>query len=161
MNFYFARQKYIYQNYSIPMTVMRIWQLETEIRKSHKSKLLSLTVIKTDGSWLLKLVFLSKHFLILFQLWIEETFKIDYPETLQAKSRYAAYNSGANAQNLVFTTGYSQTEQSFILDLEVGLETVQDFLIKLGIKPLMHLLEISIFSQNNDLVRLRGHTLIT
>ena len=26
-----------------------------------------------------------------------------------------------------------------------GLETVQDFLIKLGIKPLIHLLEISIF----------------
>ena len=33
-------------------------------------------------------------------------------------------------------------------------ETVQDFLIKLGIKPLMHLLEISIFSLNNDIVRL-------
>ena len=30
------------------------------------------------------------------------------------------------------------------------LETVQDFLIKLDIKPLMHLLEISIFSLNND-----------
>jgi hypothetical protein len=34
------------------------------------------------------------------------------------------------------------------------IETVQDFLIKLGIKPLMHLLEISIFSLNNDIVRL-------
>ena len=34
------------------------------------------------------------------------------------------------------------------------IETVQDFLIKLKIKPLMHLLEISIFSLNNDLVRL-------
>ena len=34
------------------------------------------------------------------------------------------------------------------------LETVQDFLIKLGIKPQMHLLEISIFSLNNDLFRL-------
>ena len=33
-------------------------------------------------------------------------------------------------------------------------ETVQDLLIKLDIKPLMHLLEISIFSLNNDLVRL-------
>ena len=33
-------------------------------------------------------------------------------------------------------------------------ETVQDFLIKLGIKSLMHLLEIGIFSINNDLVRL-------
>ena len=33
-------------------------------------------------------------------------------------------------------------------------ETVQDFLIKLGIKPLMHLLEISILSLNNDIVRL-------
>ena len=35
-----------------------------------------------------------------------------------------------------------------------GVESVQDFLIKLDIKPQMHLLEISIFSQNNDLVRL-------
>ena len=34
------------------------------------------------------------------------------------------------------------------------LDTVQDFLIKLDIKPLMHLLEISIFSLNNDLIRL-------
>jgi hypothetical protein len=34
------------------------------------------------------------------------------------------------------------------------LETVQDFLIKLEIKPLMYLLEISIFSLNNDLIRL-------
>ena len=34
------------------------------------------------------------------------------------------------------------------------LETVQDFVIKLGIKPLMHLLEISIFLLNNDIVRL-------
>ena len=32
--------------------------------------------------------------------------------------------------------------------------TVQDFLIKLDIKPLMHLLEIIISSLNNDLVRL-------
>ena len=34
------------------------------------------------------------------------------------------------------------------------IETVQDFLIKLDIKPLIHLLEISIFSLNNDLIRL-------
>ena len=34
------------------------------------------------------------------------------------------------------------------------LETVQDFLIKLGIKPLMYLLEISIFSLNNVIIRL-------
>jgi hypothetical protein len=33
------------------------------------------------------------------------------------------------------------------------LESVQDFLIKLGIKPLMHLLEISTFSINNVIVR--------
>ena len=33
------------------------------------------------------------------------------------------------------------------------LETVQDFLIKLGIKPRMHLLEISIFSINHIIVR--------
>ena len=33
-------------------------------------------------------------------------------------------------------------------------ESVQDFLIKLDIKPLMHLLEISTFSLNNVIVRL-------
>ena len=32
-------------------------------------------------------------------------------------------------------------------------ETVQDFLIKLGIKPLMHLLEISTFSLYHVIVR--------
>ena len=36
----------------------------------------------------------------------------------------------------------------------LAVETVQDFLIKLGIKPLIHLLEISIFSKNNEIVRL-------
>ena len=34
------------------------------------------------------------------------------------------------------------------------LETVQDFLIELDIKPLMHLLQISIFSLNSDIIRL-------
>ena len=34
------------------------------------------------------------------------------------------------------------------------LETVQDFLIKLGIKPVMHLLEVHIFSLNYDIIRL-------
>ena len=34
------------------------------------------------------------------------------------------------------------------------LDYVQDFLIKLDIKPVIHLLEISIFSLNDDLVRL-------
>ena len=33
-----------------------------------------------------------------------------------------------------------------------GLETVQDVLIKLDIKPLMHLLKIGIFSLNNDIL---------
>ena len=39
-------------------------------------------------------------------------------------------------------------EESYVID------TVQDVLIKLGIKSLMHLLEISSFSLNNDLVSL-------
>ena len=34
------------------------------------------------------------------------------------------------------------------------IETVQDFLIKLDIKPLINLLKISIFSLNNDILRL-------
>ena len=38
--------------------------------------------------------------------------------------------------------------------LAYRLESVQDFLIKLDIKPLMHLLKISTFSLNNVIVRL-------
>ena len=34
------------------------------------------------------------------------------------------------------------------------IESIQDFLIKLDIKPLMHLLEISTFSLNKVIVRL-------
>ena len=33
------------------------------------------------------------------------------------------------------------------------IETVQDFLIKLDIKPLMHLLKISVYSLNNVILR--------
>ena len=45
--------------------------------------------------------------------------------------------------------------QSIIFLAPSFLEIFKDFMIKLGIKPLMHLLEISIFfSLNNDLVRL-------
>ena len=36
---------------------------------------------------------------------------------------------------------------------EYVLDTVQDFLIKLGIKPRMHLLEIDIFSLDHVIVR--------
>ena len=36
-----------------------------------------------------------------------------------------------------------------------SLETIQDFLIKLDIKPLMHLLKISILLLNNDILRLK------
>ena len=39
-------------------------------------------------------------------------------------------------------------------DTGPGLESVQDFLIKLDIKPLMHLLEISTFLLNNVIIRL-------
>ena len=39
-------------------------------------------------------------------------------------------------------------------DLHSILETVQDFLCELGIKPPIHLMEISIFSINNVIVRL-------
>ena len=40
------------------------------------------------------------------------------------------------------------------VDWMAGVENFQDFLIKLDIKPLMHLLKISIFSLNKDIVRL-------
>ena len=42
----------------------------------------------------------------------------------------------------------------FYTGMTALVETVQDFLVKLGIKPLMDLLKISIFSLNNDIVRL-------
>ena len=45
-------------------------------------------------------------------------------------------------------------KSALVSALVAPVETVQDFLIKLGIKPLMHQLEISIFSLYNDLVRL-------
>ena len=41
----------------------------------------------------------------------------------------------------------------FDTDAALILENVQDFLIKLGIKPRMHILEISIFSLNHVIVR--------
>ena len=44
--------------------------------------------------------------------------------------------------------------QNLFFSKKQTLETVQDFLIKLGIKTLMHLLEISIFSLNNGIVRI-------
>ena len=47
-----------------------------------------------------------------------------------------------------------QPNQMTLPFLQCKVETVQDFLIKLGIKPLMHLLKISIFSLNNDIIRL-------
>jgi hypothetical protein len=48
----------------------------------------------------------------------------------------------------------SPTEDLKTVRYSYSLETVQDFLIKLGIKPLLYLLEISTFSLNNDIVRL-------
>ena len=46
---------------------------------------------------------------------------------------------------------YSNLSRGFHADLS-KVETVQDFLIKLDIKPLMNLLEISTFSLNNVIV---------
>ena len=48
----------------------------------------------------------------------------------------------------------SGTKMSDQADRRFAIETVQDFLIKLGIKPLMYLLEISAFSLNNVIFRL-------
>ena len=44
--------------------------------------------------------------------------------------------------------------KSFFANVVATLETFQDFSIKLDIKPLMHLLKISIFSLNSDIIRL-------
>ena len=50
---------------------------------------------------------------------------------------------------LSFKRTYSPPPPRFIET--AGVESVQGFLIKLDIKPLMHLLELSIFLLNNDL----------
>ena len=50
--------------------------------------------------------------------------------------------------------GLSKRLGQALLSKQEWLETVQDFLIKLDIKPLMHLLKISISSLNNDILRL-------
>ena len=55
----------------------------------------------------------------------------------------------------------SQLEKSHVTQLPTAktlrtcrIKSVQDFLVKLGVKPLMHLLEISTFSLNGVIVRL-------
>ena len=55
----------------------------------------------------------------------------------------------AICRNPTHSDGYS-----IYINRTVRLESVQDFLIKLDIKPLMQLLEISTFSLNNVIVRL-------
>ena len=49
--------------------------------------------------------------------------------------------------------GAPETVENALLEA-YKVESVQDFLIKLGIKPLMHLVEISTFSLSNVTVRL-------
>ena len=60
-------------------------------------------------------------------------------------------DSGAYTCNAINELG----EANITANLKVcQVESVQDFLIKFDIKPLMHLLEISTFSLNNVIVRL-------
>ena len=62
----------------------------------------------------------------------------------------------------IFLAGQHTSTNLFILEVKIvnlykltlTVETVQDFLIKLDVKPLVHLLKISIFSLNNDVLRL-------
>ena len=75
---------------------------------------------------------------------------LTYPSSTYQEQR----KRGAGAFH---TMHASKTFQNAKLTLQretVGLDTFQDFLIKLDIKPLIHLLEISIFSQNNVILRL-------
>ena len=50
------------------------------------------------------------------------------------------------------TTSYTAKCGNFLSEI-ASLDTVTDFLIELGMKPHMHLVEISIFSLNNVTVR--------
>ena len=54
--------------------------------------------------------------------------------------------------NLDFPNYYHESIMPWNILIASMVESVQDFLIKLDIKPPMHLLEISSFSLNNDLV---------
>ena len=53
-------------------------------------------------------------------------------------------------KTLLFRTHY---QRNSTMQLTLMLDTVQDFLIKLGIKPHLHKLKISIFSLNHVIVR--------
>ena len=57
------------------------------------------------------------------------------------------------AKYLLFVSSRSVKTRKFSF-AQFVLESVQDFLIKLDIKPLMHQLEISTFSQNIVIIRL-------
>ena len=68
--------------------------------------------------------------------------------------RVSGFMSGSR---LIFSLGSSdlgsQTLQIIICRWNFGIDTVHDFLIKLGIKPCLHILKISIFSLNHVIVR--------
>ena len=79
------------------------------------------------------------------------------------KPWFGNYHVGGNdgKRKRICSTCYEHQRQCKVINANfepllkvIHLETVQDFLIKLDIKPPMHLLEISIFSLNNDLLRL-------
>ena len=59
-------------------------------------------------------------------------------------------------RNLLFFITLSSDTQSFADKPKLAylIGTVQDFLIKLDMKPCMHLVEISIFSLNHVIIRL-------
>ena len=61
-----------------------------------------------------------------------------------------AYDAGMT----YFQSSSNFLSMCFFYVLHRELETVQDFLIKLDIKPLMHLLKISVFSLNDVIIRL-------
>ena len=66
----------------------------------------------------------------------------------------AANNGSTSCRNFGSGIQIKKFREPFVLPVPWVLESVHDFLIKLGIKPLMHLLEISIFSLNNVILRL-------
>ena len=81
------------------------------------------------------------------QIWLhcyEHVFKIPISEPRCPKNKGPLHYS-TFSKNIIFTL----KQESFC-----RIDNFQDFWINLGIKPSTHLLEISIFSLNDDLVRL-------
>ena len=83
-------------------------------------------------------------------------FEINWLLVVKQVERPVRSTNGKQTINAFFYTQKLKIIFTFlsVVVLQATVDTVQDFLIKLGIKPHLHLWKISFFSLYNDLVRL-------